>query len=637
MEEPTMRVRRCWQVAVAVVVSLVPVLAIPAEAQVAGLITKYARISRDYRVPLGDTTIFNSVTLRSRGYIQDACLDLDVDCLARSGRYRPEATAQAKVIQELNGRRLAVLADSGGPVQWEVARSPDSECAPEVPWGVDGNIDPPDLPPGYTRCNWRIDVVVDDGNGKPGMIEVRRWSSGAPDDLEALLANRRLQVRAYDSRLTFERSNELNASRWLRSYQGRGIDWCVWADRGGVTGAVYFAELENAPSDIREECDQDDKDRQPVKRNPPSIEPAMQKAEDDVGCVGHWQVGVERLASSSRRIVVDFGDGTSQGWSITAGTGEATVRASHSFASSPRSYTQRLSVDGAAAGEASVECLPSVSAGDVAVLEGAKSSTTEVRVPISLSAPSPVTVTVDVAVDEGTAARSDYSHPWRTTLTFSPGETAKTVSVSVKGDDTREPDESFAVNLSNPVGATLADAQAQVIINNDDPVPTVNITNDDVEEGYWAAFAVELSNPTTEEATVSFATADGTATAPGDYEATSGTLTFTPGATLQWAYVWVYSDGVADAGEYFVVNLAAPTNAVVGTSQARATTTNPAAYSGGGGGGGSGGGGSGGGGEWCPQCGLLPAPRAEGVGRADGVEGGAKEGVQVQRVCISAY
>lgn len=31
MEEPMMRARRCWQVAVAVVVSLVPVLAIPAD------------------------------------------------------------------------------------------------------------------------------------------------------------------------------------------------------------------------------------------------------------------------------------------------------------------------------------------------------------------------------------------------------------------------------------------------------------------------------------------------------------------------------------------------------------------------------------------------------------------------------
>lgn len=621
MEEPMMRGRRYWQVAVAVVVSLMPVLAIPAEAQLASVISKYARISRH----------FNSVPLRSRGYIQDACLDFDVDCVARSGRYRPEATAQAKVIQELNARRLAVLADDAGPVQWEVARSPDSQCAREVPWGVDGDIDPPDLPPGYTRCNWRIDVVVDDGDGKPGMIEVRRWSSSAPADLNALLASRRLQVRAYDSRLEFERSVELNASRWLRSYQGRGIDWCVWADRDGVEGAVYFAELDDTlPQDIHDECDQDEKERQPVKRDRPYMEPTMQKAEDDVGCVGYWQLGVERLASSSRQIVVDFGDGTNQEWSITAGTGEATVRASHPFASSPQSYTQRLTVDGAAAGEASIQCLPSVSAGDVVVLEGAKSSTTEVRVPISLSALSPVTVTVDVMVDEGSATGTDYAEPLPTTLVFAPGETSKVATISVSGDDTHEPDEVFAVNLSNPVEATLAAPQGKVTITNDDPVPEVTVADVEVEEptsgSRSTSFAVRLSNPSSQSVTVAFATVDGTATAPDDYQATSGKLTFPPGTTVQQAYVQVHADGAADSGEYFSLNLSSPTNAVLGTTQAKATVSDPQQ------------GGNGGGWEvpwWVVGLAFIAGKVLSPAPRTDGVEGGKKqEGVQVLGLCV---
>jgi hypothetical protein len=43
-----------------------------------------------------------------------------------------------------------------------------------------------------------------------------------------------------------------------------------------------------------------------------------------------------------------------------------------------------------------------------------------------------------------------------------------TISVAVIGDTPREEDETFVVNLSNPVGATMADGEAQGTIQNDD-------------------------------------------------------------------------------------------------------------------------------------------------------------------------
>ncbi|MFO0668042.1 MAG: Calx-beta domain-containing protein [Polyangiaceae bacterium] len=54
------------------------------------------------------------------------------------------------------------------------------------------------------------------------------------------------------------------------------------------------------------------------------------------------------------------------------------------------------------------------------------------------------------------------------TLTFLPGETTKTITVLVRKDIGVEGNETFFVNLSGAVGATLSDAQGQGTITNDD-------------------------------------------------------------------------------------------------------------------------------------------------------------------------
>lgn len=60
------------------------------------------------------------------------------------------------------------------------------------------------------------------------------------------------------------------------------------------------------------------------------------------------------------------------------------------------------------------------------------------------------------------------------TITFSPGTTTVPVTIQVRGDVVAEPDETFFVNLSGAVGATIADAQGLGTIANDDgpPIPT---------------------------------------------------------------------------------------------------------------------------------------------------------------------
>jgi hypothetical protein len=78
-----------------------------------------------------------------------------------------------------------------------------------------------------------------------------------------------------------------------------------------------------------------------------------------------------------------------------------------------------------------------------------------------------------------------------------------------------------------------------------------------------ATFTVSLlGGPSATPVTVHYATADGTATAPADYAATSGDLTFAPGDTTEQVTVPVVPDSVDEPNETFTLNLSAPSTGV---------------------------------------------------------------------------
>lgn len=92
---------------------------------------------------------------------------------------------------------------------------------------------------------------------------------------------------------------------------------------------------------------------------------------------------------------------------------------------------------------------------------------------VSLDAPSSVPVTVNYATANANAqAGSDFAAV-SGTLTFAPGETTKTVLVPTLDDAVFEGDETFTVNLSDPVGAAIADGQGVATIHDNDPAPTI--------------------------------------------------------------------------------------------------------------------------------------------------------------------
>ncbi|PYI92889.1 MAG: hypothetical protein DMF03_01655, partial [Verrucomicrobia bacterium] len=89
-----------------------------------------------------------------------------------------------------------------------------------------------------------------------------------------------------------------------------------------------------------------------------------------------------------------------------------------------------------------------------------------------------------------------------------------------------------------------------------------------------AVFTVSLSMASAQPITVNYATADGTATAGGDYQAASGTLTFNPGETSKTVTVLVNADAAFDPTETFFVNLSNAGNTPIAKSQGTGTIVN---------------------------------------------------------------
>jgi pectate lyase len=111
---------------------------------------------------------------------------------------------------------------------------------------------------------------------------------------------------------------------------------------------------------------------------------------------------------------------------------------------------------------------PALSIGDVSVLEG-DFGTTQATLTVSTTPAATVPVVVAWATANGTATSpSDYAAA-SGTLTIPVGGTGS-IGVTVNGDASLEPPETFMVNLSGPAGATIADGQGVVTIANDEPL-----------------------------------------------------------------------------------------------------------------------------------------------------------------------
>ena len=277
--------------------------------------------------------------------------------------------------------------------------------------------------------------------------------------------------------------------------------------------------------------------------------------------------------------------------SVAVITNQAQTAANPSTAGTLRSYQVSTFAGGPG--------LPTISVNDVSVTEGAAGTTTTATFTASLSAASAQTVTVSFATangggpkSPGATAPSDYTAT-SGTVTFTPGDTSEPIPVTVNGDDAVEPNEPFNLLLSNPTNATIADGTGVGTIVNDDsggggctkncppPGPGLSISDVTVTEPdagtVVATFVVTLSPSSTGTVTVNFATANGVkygATAPSDYLATSGTLTFNPGETSKTIEVTVNGDTLQEANETFNVNLSGASGASISDGSGLGTILN---------------------------------------------------------------
>ncbi|MFN2576855.1 MAG: Calx-beta domain-containing protein [Pyrinomonadaceae bacterium] len=223
------------------------------------------------------------------------------------------------------------------------------------------------------------------------------------------------------------------------------------------------------------------------------------------------------------------------------------------------------------------DCKSEITINDVTLSEG-NTGTLSATFTVSLSTVSAHTTTVDFATSDASAtAPADYQAK-NGTLTFNPGETTKPITVLVNGDTLDEPNETFVVNLSNAVNGVIIDNQGQATINDNDPAPSLSVNDASVAEGNSGmtslTFIVMLSTASGQTVTVSYATADNTATSPSDYQPASGTLTFNPGDTTKAVTVLVNGDSDVEQSETFFINLTTPSNAVISDNQGQGTILN---------------------------------------------------------------
>ncbi|MEI5679504.1 MULTISPECIES: putative Ig domain-containing protein [unclassified Mesorhizobium] len=118
--------------------------------------------------------------------------------------------------------------------------------------------------------------------------------------------------------------------------------------------------------------------------------------------------------------------------------------------------------------------LPSLSISDVTVSEGNSGQTWAVFT-VSIDQATSTAVTMDIASADGTAiAGDDYLTNAVSSVGISPGVTSRQFDVRILGDTLNEPDETFFVNVTNVVGATVVKGQGVgTIVNDDVAAPTI--------------------------------------------------------------------------------------------------------------------------------------------------------------------
>jgi hypothetical protein len=215
------------------------------------------------------------------------------------------------------------------------------------------------------------------------------------------------------------------------------------------------------------------------------------------------------------------------------------------------------------------------------VTEGNSGSKT-VTFTVTRSGDTGVATSVNYAFDGTATFSSDYNSIKVAGVTgsssgilkFAAGETTKTITLNVLGENVTEANETINLNLTYP-NQTVAIAPGTVTIVDDDNAPTISIADKSgSEDSGNLVFTVKLSNASTNIITVDYNTSNDTAIAGVDYTPLTGTITFNPGVTTQTITIPILDDFVVESTDQFFVNLTNPTNASIIDDKAIGKITN---------------------------------------------------------------
>lgn len=221
------------------------------------------------------------------------------------------------------------------------------------------------------------------------------------------------------------------------------------------------------------------------------------------------------------------------------------------------------------------DAMVNVSVGDVTAVEGTGTEQFAV-LPVTLSGPSERIVSVDFSTAPGSAVPPQYRASTGT-VTFGRGETSKAISIRLKPDAVDEFDLDFAVGLSNPANAVLADADARVTILDDDDPPVLILEDGSVLEQTGADVMQKINNarlsaPSGKPVSVHFVTRNGTARAGDDYVSRQTRLDFLAGTRKAGMYVKPVGDALDEADETLAINFYRGENVVLPAQPAMKVT-----------------------------------------------------------------
>jgi len=185
---------------------------------------------------------------------------------------------------------------------------------------------------------------------------------------------------------------------------------------------------------------------------------------------------------------------------------------------------------------------------------------------VSLTNTSFYPITVNYSTTNGTAEAGLDFIGVTGTLTIPSGNLYGLINVPILEDDLVEGTETFTLTLGSVTHAFLEDDLAVGTIIDTDMEFELNVLDSlmlELNAGTVPMpFGVYMPFTSTNTVTVDFMTSDGTAVAGEDYVAISGTLTFTPGETIQWVFVDILGDTKDEPNETLNLTLSNPTGGV---------------------------------------------------------------------------